>query len=73
MFCHWYPTRLNKERRGQRSLIRKGGNQIVRGGREPGWDGMVNICEPLLNVVTSNKPKMLTDLNQKVRGQVQVL
>jgi len=34
---------------------------------------MVNICKPLLNVVTRNKPKMLTGLNQKVRGQVQVL
>jgi hypothetical protein len=34
---------------------------------------MVNICEPLLNVVTSNKPKVLIGLNQKVRGQVQVL
>ena len=29
---------------------------------------MVNICEPLLNVVTSNKPKMLTGLNQKGKG-----
>jgi len=26
---------------------------------------MVNRCEPLLNVVTRNKPKMLTGLNQK--------
>ena len=29
---------------------------------------MVNICEPLLNVVTRNKPKMLTGLNQKGKG-----
>ena len=34
---------------------------------------MVNICESLINVVTENKPKMLTGLNQKVSGQVQVL
>ena len=34
---------------------------------------MVNISEPLINVVTSNKPKRLIGLNQKVRGQVQVL
>ena len=34
---------------------------------------MVNKGEPLLNVVTRAKPKMLTGLNQKVRGQVQVL
>jgi len=34
---------------------------------------MVNTCESLINVVTENKPKMLTGLHQKVRGQVQVL
>ena len=32
-----------------------------------GWgarlSGMVNICELLINVVTENKPKMLTGLN----------
>ena len=32
-----------------------------------------NTCESLINVVTENKPKMLTGLDQKVRGQVQVL
>jgi hypothetical protein len=35
-----------------------------------GWrarvDGMANRCEPLINVVISNKPKMLTGLDQKV-------
>jgi len=31
-----------------------------------------NTCESLINVVTENKPKMLTGLDQKVRGQVQV-
>ncbi len=30
---------------------------------------MVNICEPLINVVNPNKPKMLLGLNQKVSGQ----
>jgi hypothetical protein len=30
--------------------------------------GMVNTCESLINVVTENKPKMLTGLDQKVRG-----
>ena len=29
---------------------------------------MVNKGEPLLNVVTSNKPKRLTGLNQKGKG-----
>jgi hypothetical protein len=36
-------------------------------------NGMVNKCELPLNVVTTNKPKMLTGLNQKVRGRVSVL
>jgi hypothetical protein len=34
---------------------------------------MGNTCESLINVVNENKPKMLTGLDQKVRGQVQVL
>jgi hypothetical protein len=39
---------------------------------------MVNRCEPLINVVTENKPKRLKrskriGLGQKARGQVQVL
>jgi hypothetical protein len=34
-------------------------------------DGMANPSELLINVVRSNKPKALTGLNQKVRGQVQ--
>ena len=29
---------------------------------------MANASEPLINAVTDNKPKMLTGLNQKVRG-----
>ena len=32
MFCHWYPTSLNKERLGQCSLIRKGVSLIERNG-----------------------------------------
>jgi len=34
-------------------------------------DGMANPGELPINVVRSNKPKALTGLNQKVRGQVQ--
>ena len=34
---------------------------------------MANTCELLINVVRTNKPKMLTGLNQKVRGRVQGL
>lgn len=33
-------------------------------------DGMVSSCEPLVNVVTLCKPKMLIGLDQKVRGLV---
>jgi len=33
-------------------------------------DGMVSRCEPLVNVVTLCKPKMLIGLDQKVRGPV---
>ena len=29
--------------------------------------GMVNICEPLINVVTENKPKVLTSLRRADR------
>ena len=29
---------------------------------------MTNICELLINIVTSDKPKMLTGLDQKVSG-----
>ena len=33
---------------------------------------MANTCEPLLNVVRTNKPKGLSGLDQKVRGQAEV-
>ena len=36
-----------------------------QGGREPGWCGKVNIGEALVNVVMSNKRKLLTRLGQK--------
>ena len=42
-----------------------------QGGRELGWDDMANRCEPLINVVRSNKPKGLRGLDQKVSGQVE--
>ena len=34
-------------------------------------DGMANSGDLLINAVISSKPKALTGLNQKVRGQVQ--
>jgi hypothetical protein len=56
----------------QRSLSRKGGSQSAsRGcdcqhqrGRAPGSGGWVNPGEAVLNVVTNNKPKMLSGLDQ---------
>ena len=40
-----------------------------QGGRGPAVRGKVNPGEVLIKVVTGNKPKMLSGLNQKVRGQ----
>ena len=34
---------------------------------------MCNICELLINAVRVNRPKMLTGLDQKVRGRVEML
>ena len=34
---------------------------------------MANTCEPLVNVVRTNKPKGLSGLDQKVGGQEEVL
>ena len=36
-------------------------------------DGMCNRGELLINAVMVHRPKMLTGLNQKVRGMVEVL
>jgi hypothetical protein len=44
-----------------------------QGGRELGWDDMANTCEPLINIVNSNKPKGLKGLDQKVCGEVEVV
>ena len=55
--------------------MRNDGDYQHRGGRGLGSDGMANICEPLINVVRTNKPKVLNKvgLDQKVRGQEQGL
>jgi hypothetical protein len=79
MFCHRYPTSLNKERLGQCSLILEGWqpNQEKRLRLlAPRWsgariDGTVNICELSINVVITDKPKALIGLSQKASGQVQ--
>jgi len=69
--CRWGakpPGQRNLSLRAGHSTVRSSGDCQHQGGWEQGWGGMVNICEPLLNVVTRNKPKMLTGLNQKGKG-----
>ena len=83
MFCHQCPTeacrRSNpvvREPSGQCSLTRTGGDPTARnghdcqhqGGAGARADGTTNTREPLLNAVTDDKPKVLSGLNQKVRG-----
>jgi hypothetical protein len=63
---------------GQRNLFRKEGSSGVsqtcgcqhHRGQAPGSGGLVNLPEAVLNAVNINKPKMLTGLDQTVRGQV---
>ncbi len=88
MSCHQYPTRACVAGNGEvRSpwnnvasslsgwqLNREGRlRRPVPGRRELGSGSTVNIRESLINVVSSNKPKVLTGLNQKVRGRAQEL
>ena len=84
MFCHQYPTGtcewsnpIVRELPGQRSLALWGGQYTARnaddcqhqGSWELGSMERANRCEPLINVVTVDKPKMLKGLNQKVRDR----
>jgi hypothetical protein len=81
-----YPSGRHRQRRGpkpggQRNLDPRIGRERAsrhgdcqhHGGRGPAVRGMVNPGEVLLKAVSLNKPKMLTGLNQTVRGQVQGL
>jgi len=56
------PTRTS----GRRPARRDGDCQH-RGGRELGYDGMANGCEPLINAVKINEPKMLIGSHQNGR------
>ena len=84
MCCHQYPTKAcggsNPAVRSpwdNVASLAKSGECFAKsrhdcqhqGGRELGSDGRVNKCEPPLNVVMINKPKVLTGLDQTVRGQ----
>ena len=40
-----------------------------QGGRGPGLGGKANICEPLINVVRSNKPKVLNKVGLDQKGK----
>jgi hypothetical protein len=81
-----YPSGRHRQRRGpkpggQRNLdpwigrerASRHGDCQHHGGRGPAVRGMVNSSEVLLKAVSTDKPKMLSGLNQKVRGQVQGL
>ena len=83
-FCNQYSTKAcvvgNGEVRSPWDNVassEQDGNQIVRSGcdcqhqsgRELELDGMANKCESLINVVTNNKPKVLTGLSQKASSQ----
>ena len=76
---HW--QRWGSKPGGQRILDPRIGRERAsrhgdcqhHGGRGPAVRGMVNPGEVLLKAVSLNKPKMLTGLNQTVRGQVQGL
>ena len=77
-----YPSGRRWQRRGpkpggQRNLDPRIGRERAsrhgdcqhHGGRGPAVRGMVNPSEVLIKAVIRNKPKMLSGLNQKVRGQ----
>ena len=75
MFCHSYPTWLNKVRQGQCSLSIYAGylirekkvmtDSLMRSGAR--MEGMVNICESSINVIIRDKLKRLLSLGQKAR------
>ena len=60
------------ERTGERT-VRETQIWQHQAGSGAGNDDMDNICELLINVVSASKPKMLTGLNQKVRGMVKAV
>jgi hypothetical protein len=75
VFCDRYPTRTcvagngGVRSSGDKCILHpyRDGNETTRGrcdcqhqgGRGLGLRSMVNICEPLINVVNENKPKVL--------------
>ena len=86
MCDHWYPTKtcdrsnpvvrsswdnVTSPTQGGRASRERARRLLAPGRSGAKVDGMANSSELLINVVRSNKPKALTGLNQKVRGQVQ--
>ena len=55
-------NQTGREKRERTSTLAASGRMGARN------DGMCNICELLINVVTVNRPKMLTGLNQNGKG-----
>lgn len=88
MCCHQYPTKAcgwsNPAVRSpwdNVASLTKSGDCFAKSrhdcqhqsGRELGSGGRVNRCEPPINVVMKNKPKVLTGLDQNGTGPVQGL
>ena len=62
---------MRPEQSGGLKLLRQCSQcPLAQCGQALGLNGMVNICESLINVVNADKPNGLTGLNQKVSGQV---
>ena len=79
MFCHQYPTRacvagnggvrslwdnVTSSTRTATEFVRIGCDCQHQGGRELRSNGMVNVSESLLIVVSTSKPKVLIGLSQ---------
>ena len=88
MFCHRYPTgacvagdgyvrslrdNVSSSHKDGSPIVRSGCDSQHREGRGLGLCGMANSGEVLINVVSDDKRKMLSRLDQKVSGQERVL
>jgi hypothetical protein len=63
----------NPTQKSDCQIARRSSDYQHQGSQVLGSNGMVNKRESLINIVSTNKPKMLIGLSQKARGQVQML
>lgn len=67
----WYeaPRRMEPFHCKVRSIVREESTTLsASDGEGLAWNGRANVSEPLKRAVTDDKLKMLSSLNQKVRG-----